>query len=138
MLLTSACAPRIFTPSPLPSRQPVPQTETPSPQTQSNIIIREKPGPRIVASLQLVEQAKALIDDKRPDAAINVLERAISIHPASGQSFYYLAEAWMLKENTDQAKEFNRLAAMYLEKDAQWSKRIEKQQARIRKLVEKN
>jgi predicted Zn-dependent protease len=86
--------------------------------------------------MQLIDQAQTLIERNQPDAAIAVLERAVSIHPANGQSFYYLAEAWLLKGNRAQASEFNRMATRYLEKEPGWQVRVFEQKVKIRKTAD--
>lgn len=93
----------------------------------------EKPTPRVLASLQLTEQARILLQDGKPDGAINLLERAISLNPINGKNYYYLAEAWFLKGNTKQAQEFNTIAGIYLEEDSEWMIRVIQQRDRIRK-----
>jgi predicted Zn-dependent protease len=84
-----------------------------------------------MASLRLTEQARLLIASKKPDRAIRTLERAINIDPGNGQNYYYMAEAWSMKGSKRQALEFNRLAGLYLEKDAVWLMKVRKQKERI-------
>lgn len=72
-----------------------------------------------------------MIDGNRPDDAIRVLERAVNLHPQLGENYFYLAEAWLQKGNPEQASEFNRLAAIYLDADPQWLQRIKNQKTRI-------
>ena len=91
----------------------------------------EQENPRAVASLQLTDQGRRLVQDKQPDKAIRVLEQAVSLHPANGQNYYYLAEAWLMKGFADQAKEFNQLAEIHLKDDNQWMVRVAKQADRI-------
>jgi tetratricopeptide (TPR) repeat protein len=91
----------------------------------------ESPSPRSVASLQLVRAAKSLIDDGRPDEAIRMLERAVNINPGNGQAYYYLAEAWLMKDDPDQADEYNRLAARHLGSAPPWPERIRSQAEQI-------
>ena len=91
----------------------------------------EKPDPRTTASLRLTEQARLLIESKKPDQAVRTLERAINIDPGNGQNYYYLSEAWLMKGNAGQALSFNRLAEVYLEKDAVWMMKVRKQRERI-------
>jgi tetratricopeptide (TPR) repeat protein len=110
-------------PSP-PSKQTVQdRDQTPLPQDDS---------PRAVASLRLTEQARVLLESGKVDDAITTLERAMNVNPSNGQNYYYLAEAWLKKGNPSQAREFNRLAAMYLRNDPDWVNRINAQQERIR------
>lgn len=87
-----------------------------------------------MASLQLTEQGRKLLEIKKVDDAIEVLERAMSLNPANGQNYYYLAEAWFIKGNIKQAEEFNHLASIYLEGDQGWMVRIIAQKNRIERL----
>jgi hypothetical protein len=43
-----------------------------------------------------------------------------------------MAEAWLKKGNPSQAREFNRLASMYLKDEPLWMSRVKDQQERIR------
>jgi Tfp pilus assembly protein PilF len=97
--------------------------QTPAPQDDR---------PRAVASLRLTEQARGLLESGKVDDAITTLERAINLNPSNGQNYYYMAEAWIKKGNASQAREFNRLAAIYLKDDPGWMSRVKDQQARIR------
>jgi predicted Zn-dependent protease len=114
-------------PSPSPSSSPTTtvqkKEQTPPPQDNR---------PRAVASLQLTEQARVLLETDKVDDAITTLERAINLNPSNGQNYYYIAEAWLRKGNPSQAREFNRLAAMYLKDDPNWIGRVKEQQERIR------
>jgi predicted Zn-dependent protease len=73
-----------------------------------------------------------LLEGGKVDEAITTLERAMNVNPSSGQSYYYLAEAWLKKGNAPQAREFNRLAALYLKDEPLWMNRVKDQQERIR------
>jgi len=90
-----------------------------------------EPTPRMIASLHLTGQAQAFLAAGKPDEAIRVLERAMNLNPSSGESFYYLAEAWLMKGNLPQAGTFHRLAARHLAKDAGWLTRVAEQAQRI-------
>jgi tetratricopeptide (TPR) repeat protein len=94
---------------------------------------RHDDNPRAVASLGLTEQAKMLLDRGQPDDAISTLERAVNLNPLNGQNYYYLAEAWLGKGNPNQAREFNRLAALYLRDKPDWMNRVKTQEERIKK-----
>ena len=94
----------------------------------------DQPNPRTLASLQLTEQGRLLLDGGKPDDAISTLERAVSISPTNGQNYYYLAEAWLLKGNIAQAEECNRLADIYLRGDPGWTARVAEQREYIRSL----
>jgi predicted Zn-dependent protease len=91
-------------------------------------------NPRAIASLQLTDQGRRLVEERQPDRAIRVLEQAVSLHPTNGQNYYYLAEAWLLKGFADQAKEFNHLAEIHLKDDNQWIIRVAEQADRIAEL----
>jgi predicted Zn-dependent protease len=91
-----------------------------------------KPGPRELASIQLTEQGQMLLEKNKIDEAISVLERAVSVYAYNGKNYYYLAEAWLRKGNRKQAREWNRLAEMYLAGDQEWSQRVFNQRERIK------
>jgi tetratricopeptide (TPR) repeat protein len=88
-------------------------------------------NPRVVASLQLTDQGRRLVENRQPDKAIRVLEQAVSLHPNNGQNYYYLSEAWLMKGFADQAREFNQLAEIHLKDDSRWMIRVAKQADRI-------
>ena len=90
-----------------------------------------QPNPRVLAALRLTDQARILLDTGRVDDAINLLERAVGLHPANGQNYYYLAEAWMVKGNWTQAETFNRLAEIHLKEDTGWPEKVRQQRVRI-------
>lgn len=124
----SSCA--VF-PQPAPPSPPSPSAE-PTVQKKEQAPPRENGSPRAVASLRLTEQARVLLEDGKVDEAITTLERAMNVNPSNGQNYYYLAEAWLRKGNPSQAREFNRLAAMYLKDEPGWMNRVRDQQERIR------
>jgi predicted Zn-dependent protease len=124
ILAGSGCPTRPLPPAPSPTPSPTPEEEEPA----ENV---EQRSPRILASLELTQQGRLLLESGRPDDAISTLERAVSINPTNGQNYYYLSEAWILKGNMVQAKEFNRLAGMYLEGDPEWLVRVFEQRKYI-------
>ena len=91
----------------------------------------QAPDPRTMASLQLTEQGRRLVEAGKSDQAIRVLEQAISLNPDNGQNYYYLAEAWLLKGVITEAKKFNHLAEIHLKDDPGWMPRIIKQANQI-------
>lgn len=91
------------------------------------------PPPHVTASLQLTEQGRLLLEEGRTDDAIRILERAVNLNPTNGQNYYYLADAWIRKKNLSQAKEFNRLAGLYFQKDKTWLSKVNVQRNRIEK-----
>jgi tetratricopeptide (TPR) repeat protein len=82
--------------------------------------------------MQLTEQARLLILENKPDEALRILERAVTLSPTNGRNYYYMAEAWLIKGNLSQAKELNSLAALYLRDEPEWRTRVTAQQERIR------
>ncbi|MFZ2633393.1 MAG: tetratricopeptide repeat protein [Desulfosalsimonadaceae bacterium] len=121
---------------PVSPKAPPPKTVLPPEEMQPS---KELPPPepipdaRMLATANLVEQGKNYIDDGKPDQALNVLERALSVYPGNGKTYYYMAEAWVMKKNKRQALEFNRLAGMYLS-DQEWRDKVADQQNRIKNL----
>ncbi|MGA8179252.1 MAG: tetratricopeptide repeat protein [Desulfobacterales bacterium] len=88
-------------------------------------------SPRALAALQLTEQGRMFLENKQPDDAIGILERALNLNPDNGRNYYYLAEAWLMKGNIGQAAQFNRLANIYLKDDNEWLQRVILQRERI-------
>ena len=111
----------------VPAAPPVKQV-SPAPKPAS------QPSARQVASLRLTETGKALLDQGKPDEAIAMLERAVSMNTTNGQNYYYLAECWLLKSNAGQAREYNRLATLYFQGNGQWLDRCADQAELIRKI----
>ena len=133
-----SCAPKLIAPSPEPVRVPVGDTSLPQkPLPEKEAAVAAAPSPRMLASLELTQQGRLFIENKAPDNAIRMLERAVSLDPTNGANYYYLAEAWLLKMNKDQATAFNDLAGLHLGSDEKWHKRIEGQKTRIRQMTGK-
>lgn len=115
---------------------PKPMLQEPPSDKAESVTAEEavKENPRVLASLQLTDQGRRLLENGKPDNAIRVLEQAVSLHPANGQNYYYLAEAWLMKGYASQAKEFNQLAEIHLKADREWIIRVAKQADRITEL----
>jgi Flp pilus assembly protein TadD len=84
-----------------------------------------------VASLQLTERARLLLRHNKPDEAIRDLEKAVNLNPSNGRNYFFLAEAWLMKGNVSQAREFNNLAALHLRDDPEWRDRVKAQEQKI-------
>jgi hypothetical protein len=109
-------------PVPLPAGKPsVPQSPKPD-------------NAQVLAAEALVDQGRQLLAQGAPDAAIRVLERSVALDSNSGQNYYYLAQAWLMKQNAHLAREFNRLADMHLGRDPDWKTRIDRQNDHINTL----
>ena len=116
-----------------PASFPLPRHGLP-PQTQETDKPPEQVKPRVLASLRLTEQGRILIEKGYPDDAMTMLERSINLNPTNGQNYYYMAQAWLLKGNTEQAEEFNYLAETYLKDDPDWMSRVLRQKDLIQNL----
>ncbi len=88
-------------------------------------------SPREKASLQLTEEGRQLLAENKPDNAIRLLEQAISLNPDNGRCYYYLAEAWLQKGNSSEARQLNSLANNYLKKDKTWKTLVANQADKI-------
>jgi tetratricopeptide (TPR) repeat protein len=106
-------------PAPLPARKPSEPTTVKPDSAQ------------MLAAEALVDQGRQLLAQGAPDAAIRVLERSVALDSNSGPNYYYLAEAWIMKQNVHQAREFNRLADLHLGRNPEWKARIDRQNDRI-------
>ncbi len=89
------------------------------------------PSPKTLASLNLVQQARELLERGRPGESIRVLERALRIDPGNGQSAFYLAEAWIMKGDLAQAEAFHRVASSQLSGSPDWAARLRDQGRRL-------
>ena len=121
LLAVALCLPAIGCMKPALTPEPSPSPESPA-------------TPRVIASLQLTEQGRSLLNKGKPDSAIRVLERAINLNPGSGENYYYLSEGWLQKGEAKHAKEFNSLAEIYLNGYPDWRVRIARQKDRIQEL----
>ena len=111
-------------------KEPVSQPHPPATQ-EAEPERSEETDPRTLASLQLTDQGRRLVEAGKTDQAIRVLEQAISLNPDNGQNYYYLAEAWLLKGVMSEAKKFNQLAEVHLKDNSQWIQRVIQQANRI-------
>ena len=132
-------APASVQPEPVKEPSP-PEPVTPEPQMPAPRSIvpstgqTDRSAPRTMASLRLTEQARLLIESKKPDEAIGILEKAMNIDTNNGQNYYFLAEAWIMKVNKAQAIELNRMAGLYLNDDSAWKIKVQQQKERIDKM----
>jgi len=134
LLLNFGCA-AIPPESAIPSL-PVPEPPSTIPSPEPSDIMKE-PAPRTLASLRLTQQAQVFIESKKPDEAIRILEKSLNMDPHNGLNYYFMAEAWILKGNKIQAIEFNRLAGIYLNEDAAWMDKVQRQKEHIKNIYEK-
>jgi tetratricopeptide (TPR) repeat protein len=128
-LLATACRTVLPPPEEMPPPRPpeqktIPTPPMPAPDTES-VRMRER------AAETLTANGRQELQQGRPDAALRLFEQAVSLSPHYGPGHFYLAEAWLAKGNAAQAREFHRLAALYLEKDASWRTRLADQARRL-------
>lgn len=116
---------------PTPSESAPAESPTAPPPSQTTEAPGATPTPRALASLELSRQAEMLIENNKLNEAIRILERAVNLHPGSGENYYYLAEAWRRKGNSSQATEYNHRAAIRFRDDPAWMERIVLQKKRI-------
>lgn len=114
---------------------PVPDDHTGSVLPEPEIVMAdesmESPDSRMIVSGTLTTEGYRLLSQGDPDGAIRILERAVGLNPSDGPGYYYLAEAWLRKEKPKLARQFNRLAIMYLRNDQDWTDRAKAQKHRI-------
>ena len=114
--------------------KPILKVEPPEAEETTPSEAAAEENPRVVAALQLTDQGRLLLEDRKPDKAIRALEQAVSLDPTNGQNYYYLSEAWLMKGSAVQAKEFNHLAEIHLREDSAWMIRVAQQADRIAEL----
>jgi hypothetical protein len=150
LLSVVSCAPKKTKPEMVPPRSPVPiqekilpmEKEAPvdkpaekqpsaSKPAEKDVPAAENQSPRLVASLELTQQARQFIENQDADNAIRILEKALVVDPSNGQNYYYLSEAWLMKGNIDQAVKFNELAEIHLADQIEWTGRLSDQKRRI-------
>ena len=115
-------------PKPILKGEPAEVEETPASEEAA------EENPRVVAALQLTDQGRRLLEERKADKAIRVLEQAVSLNATNGQAYYYLSEAWLMKGSAAQAKEFNHLAEIHIKADSEWMIRVAQQADRIAEL----
>lgn len=96
---------------------------------------RQQAPPGDLAALEITEEARLLLEEGRTGDAIRLLERAVNLHPESGRSWYWLAEAWIARGDYRQAAEFSGIAETYLEGEREWEIRARRQRIRIERAL---
>ncbi len=125
-MIFSGCAPAVVRSTPGVSRQNHQEADGGEENAEKSGL-----NPRALAALQLTEQGRIFLENRQPDEAIGILERALNLNPDNGRNYYYIAEAWLMKGNIEQAAQFNRLAQIYLKDNNEWLQRIVLQRKRI-------
>ena len=115
--------PRVSVTRPPPVPPPTPEQPAPAVQKPDDAHAR--------AAAAMVRQGRQHLTQGEPDAAIRILERSVALDSRNGHTYYYLAEAWLMKKDARHAREFNRLAGIQLAQDRAWLNRINRQKDRI-------
>jgi len=76
-----------------------------------------QPAPQHLASMHLVDQAKASLAQGKADPAIPLLEKAIQIDVHNGEAFFNLARAWRMKGSRQKALQFSKKAEILFQED---------------------
>ena len=96
------------------SEIPVTPSPPPGPTPQQKAAAEQ---PQYLASMHLVDQAKASLNQGKADHAISLLEQAIQVDVYNGNAFYLLARAWRTKGSRQKALEFARKAEILFQED---------------------
>jgi tetratricopeptide (TPR) repeat protein len=129
-LLLMSCQTVVKPPSgPHPEPSPAPPAEAAAPPRRQPA--DDPAQKRRQAAAALTERGRRLLADGQIDPAMRLFEQALSLAPRYGPGYYYLAEAWLSRDNGSQAREFHRQAALYLESDKTWQTRVAQQRRRI-------
>ncbi len=76
-----------------------------------------QPPPQHLASMHLVDQAKASLAQGKADPAIPLLEKAIQVDVHNGEAFFNLAKAWRMKGSRQKALQFSQKAEVLFQND---------------------
>jgi hypothetical protein len=98
----------------LPSEAPAKPSEKKPPQ----------PPPQHLASMHLVDKAKALLAQGKADPAIPLLEQAIQVDVHNGEAFFNLAKAWRMKGSRQKALQFAQKAEILFQDDPAKQKQL--------------
>jgi Flp pilus assembly protein TadD len=98
----------VLKPPPAIREAEVPQTAEPKPAPAPTE--KKEAQPQHLASMHLVEQAKAALAQGKRDSAISLFEQAVQVDVYNGEAFFGLARAWKMKGARDKAVEFARKA----------------------------
>lgn len=132
LVLLFACRPAVVVPPP--ETPPPAERPAPAPRPSPDAVEKELHRREQVAAA-LTDEGRRLLDSGRVDGAIRIFEQAVSQSPHYGPAYFYLAEAWMDKNNGPQAKAFHDQAVLYLQSRPEWGARLERQQIEIDRTV---
>ncbi|MFZ2445194.1 MAG: tetratricopeptide repeat protein [Syntrophobacteraceae bacterium] len=130
----------------LPATPPVQPQSQPQPPTAPQVGqgLREPPkkqeaqSPQLLASMQLVNEARGPLERGKPDVAIPVLERAIQVDVENAEAFMLLARAWRQKGAKQKALEFAKKAEILYQDEPARLKKVYQLEADLYKEMGNN
>lgn len=134
VLLLFACRPARIGPPP-DTAPPSVSIPKPSPAPATPDAVERELRRREQVAAALTEQGRQSLEAGRVDAAIRTFEQAVSQSPRYGPAYYYMAAAWLKKNNGPQARAFHDQAALYLQDQPTWAHRLERQDIEITRKV---
>ncbi len=93
----------------------------------------QQPPPQHLASMHLVDKAKALLAQGKADPAISLLEQAIQVDVHNGEAYFSLAKAWRVKGSRQKALQFAQKAEILFQDDPAKQKQVYSFEAEIYK-----
>lgn len=105
------------------SQSPTESNSAPSESTPANPA-RVPDDPQYLASMHLVDQAKASLAQGDADNAIAPLEQAIQVDVYNGEAFFGLARAWKMKGSQNKSLEFANKAEILFQDDPKKLKEV--------------
>ena len=96
------------------------ESDIAAPAQAPSSTLEKKPAqapPQRLASMHLVDQAKASLAQGKADAAIPLLEQAIQVDVHNGDAFFNLARAWRMKGSRQKALQFAQKAEVLFQND---------------------
>lgn len=132
VLLLLACRPALITHPPEPAPPPA---DRPAPSPAPPDAVERELRRREQVAAALTDQGRQSLEAGRTDAAIRTFEQAVSQSPRYGPAYYYLAEAWLKRNNGPQARAFHDQAVLFLQDQPAWAHRLERQGIEIKRKV---
>jgi len=131
LLVVLSCRPTMVPPPPPvePSPPAVPEAPPSRPAPEK---VQEELKRREQVAAALTDRGRSRLEAGQPDAAIRLFERALSQSPRFGPGYYYLAQAWLMKNKANQAQAFHDQAVLYLQDQPEWRHRLDRQQKEIK------
>ncbi|MGB5984446.1 MAG: tetratricopeptide repeat protein [Desulfobacterales bacterium] len=136
LLVAAGCAKQII-PVSIPPSKPEPKPGTADLPPPRPSVLKPppapppSPAPRQVAARNMTREGVGLLSRGEAAAAIDALEQSLILDARNGETYYYLAEAWIAQGNRDQARQFHNQARTYLEGRGGWATKLSRQAAQL-------